>query len=470
MADARGGPPGPEGLPVLGNTLELVREQGDFFERLADYGPVARMRVVGIGEAYVVTDPDLVERVLVSDRDAFEKGELARDRLGDLLGEGLVLSEGDLWRRQRQRIQPAFYRDRVTAYADVMADQSRRLAATLSPGDRIDVEAAMDELALRILVKAMFGSDLDYEGRGVGETVAALQEPGLPRNQPLAYAVPKWVPIPMWRRYNRAAAEMEDLIFEVIAEKRAALSGANADADADADADVDADGDGNPADADLVSMLLSARDESGDRMSEKLVRDELMTFLNAGHETTASALTFAWTLLSDHPSADARLHEELDAVLGGDPPTAADLSDLTYLDRVLTEAMRLYPPVPSVPREASRDVELGGYEVPAGTTVVASQWAIHRDERFYDDPAAFRPERWADGLDDRLPRFAYFPFGGGPRRCIGEQFALLEAKLAVATLAQRYRLERTDDAPVDPAVSVTTRPASEIEVVVRERE
>ena len=461
MADSRGGPPGPAGLPVVGNTLELVREQGDFFERLAEYGPVARMRIVGIGEAYVVTDPAPIERVLVSDRDAFEKGELARDRLGDLLGEGLVLSEGDLWRRQRQRIQPAFYRDRVTAYADVMADQSRRLAATLSPGDRVNVEAAMDELALRILVKSMFGADLDYEGRGVGETVAALQEPGLPRNQPLAYAVPKWVPIPMWRRYNRAAAEMEDLIFEVIEEKRAAL--------ADADGAGAADADGNPADADLVSMLLSARDESGDRMSEKLVRDELMTFLNAGHETTASALTFTWALLSDHPEADARLHGELDAVLGGDPPTAADLPDLTYLDSVLTEAMRLYPPVPSVPREASRDVELGGYEVPAGTTVVASQWAVHRDGRFYDDPAAFRPERWTDGLADRLPRFAYFPFGGGPRRCIGEQFALLEAKLAVATLARRFRLERTDDAPVDPAVSVTTRPASEMEVVVRER-
>jgi cytochrome P450 len=215
-------------------------------------------------------------------------------------------------------------------------------------------------------------------------------------------------------------------------------------------------------------MLLGGTDEDGKTMSDKLVRDELMTFLFAGHETTATALTFTWFLLAQNPAVERRLVTELDAVLGGSQPTFSDLPKLEYTEQVLKEAMRLYPPVPQVPRESTEDVTLDGYHVPEGTTVAPSQWTIHRDDRFWDDPTEFRPERF-DGDSDR-PKFAYFPFGGGPRRCIGQQFAMVEGKLILATLAQQYHLELVSDPNVDLSVSITTRPLDPIEMRVDSRE
>jgi len=440
-------PPTYDGLPVIGNTHQLVREQGGLFEAAASEGDVVRLRILGMGDLYQVSHPDLVERILVSDRERFEKASQSQEDLGELIGQGLILSEGELWERQRQRIQPAFYMDRIADYADTIAAESHDAAGDWQDGAVVDVEDEMKALTLRILVKSIFGADIDYEKRGIRETVQNLQEPGQPAKQPVARMVPRWVPIPMWRRYREGIDEMEELIETFVAAKRAEA----------------ADGDND----DLISMLLAATDDDGEGMSEKLLRDELMTFLFAGHETTATALTFTWYLLSQCPDVEERLVAELDAVLGDRPPEFGDLPDLEYTERVLNEAMRIYPPVPQIPRETTERLELGGYTVPAGATVAPSQWTIHRDERFWDDPMAFRPERFA-GESDR-PEFAYFPFGGGPRRCIGQQFAMVEGKLILATLAQAYSPELVSDPDVDLSVSITTRPVDPIELRVERR-
>jgi cytochrome P450 len=438
-------PPTHDGLPVIGNTHQLVREQGGLYEAAAARGDVVRLRLLGMGDFYLVNDPDLVETVL-TDRDRFRKSTTSQEDLGDLLGRGLVLSEGDLWERQRQRIRPAFYMDRIADYADTMAAAARAAADDWTGSPVVDVEDEMKALTLRILVRSIFGSELDYEERGIRETVERLQEPGQPAKQPIARMVPKWVPIPMWRRYTEGIAEMEAVIEEFVDSRRGEAA----------------------AHDDLISMLLTATDEDGESMPEELVRDELMTFLFAGHETTATALTFAWFLLAQHQRVERTLVAELDEALDGRPPTFEELPDLEYTEQVLREAMRLYPPVPQIPRDTTGPVELGGYALPEGATVAACQWTVHRDGSNWAYPYEFRPERFA-GDDDR-PRFAYFPFGGGPRRCIGKQFAMVEGKLILAALARRYHLELVSDPDVDLSVSITTRPLDPIEARVEPRD
>ncbi|APW96747.1 cytochrome P450 [Halobiforma lacisalsi AJ5] len=441
-------PPTYEGLPVIGNTHQLVRQQDGLFEAAARRGDVVRLRLLGIGDFYQVNRPDLVEQVLVEDRDRFRKATMSQEDLGDLLGQGLVLSEGDLWERQRSRIQPAFYMDRIADYADAMTAAVRDAADDWAGSPVVSVEDEMKALTLRILAESMFGSEIAYEERGIPETVRDLQEPGQPTKQPVARMVPKWVPIPMWRRYKRGIREMEALIEDLVERRRAQ---------------------GLEDRDDLLSRLLTGTDEDGETMSERLLRDELMTFLFAGHETTATALTFTWLLLSQHPSVFDRLTAELDAVLEDEYATFADLSDLEYTEAVLRESMRLYPPVPSIPRETTEELTLGSYALPAGATVAPMQWTIHRDERFWDEPRSFEPERFAGDDGDR-PQFAYFPFGGGPRRCIGQQFALVEGTLILATLARQYRPELVSDPDVDLSVSITTRPLDPIEMRVKPRD
>ena len=438
-------PPAHDGLPLIGNTHQLVREQGGFYEAAAERGDLVRLEILGMGDFYLVNDPELVEEVL-TDRERFRKSSRSREDLGDLLGQGLVLSEGDLWERQRQRVQPAFYVDRIADYAETMVTETRAAADDWTGSPTIDIEDEMKALTLRILTRSIFGSDLDYEDRRIRETVEQLQEPGQPTKQPIARMVPKWIPIPMWRRYVEGVAEMEGVIEEFVRARRGAADERD----------------------DLLSMLLTATDEEGESMSEELLRDELMTFLFAGHETTATALTFTWFLLARHPAVERKLVAELDAVLGSEPPAFADLPDLEYTEQVLREGMRLYPPVPQIPRDTTERVELGGFTVPEGATVAACQWTVHRDGSIWARPHEFRPERF-DG-DGGRPQFAYFPFGGGPRRCVGEQFAMVEGKLILATLAQRYHLDLVSDPDVDLSVSITTRPLDPIEMRVEPRE
>lgn len=440
-------PPTHDGLPVIGNTHQLVTEQGGLFDAAAEQGDVVRLQLLGIGDFYQVNHPALVEQILVNDRERFKKASMSQEDLGDLLGQGLVLSEGDLWERQRERIQPAFYMDRIAEYADTMVAEVQSAADDWHGSPTVNIENEMKGLTLRILIKSMFGSDIEYEERGIRQTVQSLQEPGQPTKQPVARMVPKWVPIPMWQRYKQGIAEMEALIEELVESRRS---------------------EGVGEQDDLLSMLLTGTDQDGKTMSDTLIRDEMMTFLFAGHETTATALTFTWYLLAQHPEVERKLAEEVEDVLDDEHATFGDLPDLEYTEQVLREGMRLYPPVPSIPRETTEALELGGYAIPEGATVAPMQWTIHRDERFWDDPLSFRPERFA-GEDDR-PKFAYFPFGGGPRRCIGQQFALVEGKLILATLAHQYHLDLVSDPDIDLSVSITTRPLDPIEMRAEPRE
>jgi cytochrome P450 len=440
-------PPTHDGLPIIGNTHQLVRQQDGLYEAAAKDGDVVRLDLLGLEDFYQINHPDLVEGILVSDSDRFRKASLMQEDLVELLGQGLILSEGELWERQRERIEPAFYMDRIADYAETMTAAVRGAVDDWADATTVDIEAEMKGLTLRILGKSMFGSELDYEARGLPEIVADLHEPGIPSNQPIAKMVPKWVPIPMWRRYKQGIRDIESLIEEFVEARRAA----------DPDARDD-----------LLSMLLTATDDDGETMSDTLVRDEMMTFLFAGHETTATALTFTWYLLAQNPDVQERLAAELEAVLDDDDATFDDMPDLEYTERVLREGMRIYPPIPSLQRETTEPLTLGGYALPEGATVSPMQWTIHRDERFWDAPLEFRPDRFAD-TDDR-PDFAYFPFGGGSRRCLGQQFAIVEGTLILATLAHNYHLELVSDPDVDLSLSISTRPLDPIEMRVEPRE
>lgn len=426
-------PAGPDGLPILGNTVDFIRNQEKFYNNIADeYEEIIPVTVSGIGEYYLVTSPELVEEMLITERDSFGRSSQIEDLLGELLGDGLLLSEGDFWQKQRSAIQPAFYRDQIATYSDRMVNQAERTVATWEPGETYDIEAEMKDLTLRILTASLFGSDFDYEEWGIREITRNLQAPGRPKKQPVASLVPKWVPIPMWKKYNRALADLESIIEYIITRS------------------------GQLDDDNLISSLL---DED---MTEEQVRDEMMNLLFAGHETTALALTYTWYLLANHPIARGKLHEEVDTVLDGASPEMADLQELTYTKKVVKESLRLYPPIPAVVRESTTSVTLGDYTIPEGSLLHASQWMIHHDEALYANPYEFVPERWTDELEADSPRFAYFPFGGGPKKCIGAKFAMIELQLIVATIAQYYDLHATTNQSLDLSMSVSLFPLTDI--------
>jgi len=351
-------------------------------------------------------------------------------------GNGLLTSDGSLWRQQRRLMQPAFHHRHLLMYGRVMVAHAQRLDDTLHDGEVRDINADMVKLTLGVVVKSLFGADFTRQAEEVGDLMMAVLEAA---NQRLTSAVqiPDWVPTARHLRERRALARMDAMLQDLIRTRRA--SGEDR--------------------GDLLSVLLAAVDEdSGARMSDRQLRDEMMTLFLAGHETTANALTWTWYLLSQHPEVEARLLDELRRVLGGRPPTAEDLPSLPYTEMIVREVLRLYPPASGFAREPIEDIDLGGYQVPKGSLVNAFVYALHRDPRFFDDPESFKPERFAPGWEDRIPRYAYLPFGGGPRVCIGNGFAMMEARLILATMAQRDRWSLEPGQTIVPVQLVTLRP------------
>ncbi|MGB9954417.1 cytochrome P450 [Haloarcula marismortui] len=433
-------------VPFIDNTAAMLRDPLGFYDRAgAHEADVVGYSVAGTTGCFVC-HPDLVEQVLVTDADAYEKGQLLQDTLGQFIGEGLFLLEGEEWQRQRTALQPAFYRERIAAYGDTMTAFADRTATGWRDGQRIDVRPHMQSLTLNILGKTLLDVDIETTADALEPLLDALRERLDPRS--LSAYLPLWVPTGTNRAVNRSLAEFQSTLDDVIAARQREADRAREARD------------------DVLSLLLSLDEATMDR--ERLGH-QLLTFLVAGHDTTALTLTYAWFLLANNPDCQRRLHEELDATLGDRQPTPEDLFDLPYLDAVVNEVLRLYPPAFTVFRQPTEPVTLGGYELSTDAQLTLPQWLVHRDDRWYDAPDAFRPERWNDDLEASLPDYAYYPFGGGPRHCIGMRFARMEAKLALATIAQQYAVEAVTEPPLSLAMQITLSPAEPVEVRLRER-
>jgi cytochrome P450 len=447
MAGKTTRPPGPRGWPLVGIAFEMRKRGLEVLAQAArDYGDIVHIPLAFGQSRILINHPDLIEQILVLQHHKFHKTAMARVATEKILGNGLVNSEGDFWRRQRRLAQPAFQKSRINQYSATMVEHALAHAAKWQGDEECEMGEEMSRLACGIAVKTLFGLDVGPEADRVGKNLTFLMRFQMDRiRSPIR--LPEDFPRPKQRRAQAAFEFLDALVYRIIEERR--VRG----------------GEGN----DLLSRLIAAMDEDGSQMTPKQLRDETMTLFLAGHETTALTLTWTWYLLAQNPAAEARLHEELSRVLGSHAVRPEDLESLPYLDAVIREALRLYPPAYIIGRMAVEPFELGGYSFPAGTTLLMSQWIMQRDPRYFTEPDAFRPERWLDGLAARLPAHAYFPFGGGPRRCIGQGFAMMEAALVAATLARRFRFELIANQHVAPDPLITLRPRGGIRMKIHRR-
>ncbi len=384
--------------------------------------------------AYLIKSPELIEHVLVSNAKNYIKDTTTR-ALSAVMGEGLLTSEGDYWKKRRRLAQPAFHRERVEGYAQVMIDFTERMSQSFQIGSVIDIQGEMNHLTRDIAAKTLFNADVSDPGNAIGDMLSAIvgHFVGAYVRLPLLDKLP----LPANKRFKQALSELDQIIYGIIQQRRE--SGADP--------------------GDLLSMLMNAKDEQGEHFTERQLRDEVMTLFLAGHETTATALTWTFVLLSKAPAVYAALQRELREVLGKDrPPTLSDLPKLRYTEWVVYESMRLCPPAWAIGREATSPDELGGFDIPVGHQIWISQYVAHRDPRYFDHPNEFRPERWDNDFAKKLPRFAYFPFGGGPRICIGNTFALMETILVLASICRRFHIKVLPHRRIRTSTAITYRP------------
>src|SRR6266851_4738119 len=435
MAVSVAAPPGPKlslvasllYRPGFGNPLEF------FTDVARTYGDIASYHIAG-EQLFLVNDPQLIKDILVTHHKNFTKSR-GLERTKRLLGNGLLTSEGAVHLRQRRLMQPAFHRDRIAAYGRTMVEYADRMRTAWTDGATLDVAREMNRLTLSIVGKTLFDADVESQAAEAGEALTGVIESFWMMMLPFADLLER-LPVPKLRRARIARARLDRIIYGMIAERRA--SGRDH--------------------GDLLSMLLAAQDEDDHgMMTDSQVRDEAMTIFLAGHETTANALMWTWYLLSGAPDVASTLHDEVDRVLQGRLPDVADIGSLPYIERVVTESMRLYPPAWLIGRRAIADYPIGPYVAAARSILVMSPYIIQRDARYYAEPERFNPDRWTPEFKASLPKFAYFPFGGGPRQCIGESFAWMELILIVATIAQRWDLRLVPGHPVELQPLITLR-------------
>jgi cytochrome P450 len=443
--------PGPSRMGLLKQASRLLRN--DTATMLMDlrqrYGRIVRLRTPTDGnEAYLLADPKYVQHVLESNQDNYRKAAVYRNELSELFGRGLLTSEGDHWSRQHRIIRPMFRSNSVNSFADLVAEQTdimlERWAEQAERGGSIQLLSEMERVTLLIIGRAMFSTDMETYAEDIAAALDVLRTEFQRQTNSVRPTAPDWMPTPHNRQVSTARDRLNTIVYDLIEQRRG-----NADSYDD-----------------LLSMLMSARDEeTGERMDDEQIRDEIMTFLLAGHETTAAALTWTWYLLARNPTIHEHLHDQITSEglpadvfsLGGDDPS--------YVKQCVQEAMRIYPPVPVFVRETRTSDTIDGYEIPAGSEVLLSQYVVHRDPELWNAPSEFRPERFASGTT--CPRYSYFPFGGGTRICIGRQFALMESQLILSRAVGRFRLD-LQSPTAEPGVNsaVTMVPDEPIEMRV----
>jgi cytochrome P450 len=439
--------PGPKSKAPGDQLIAISRDPLKFMMKVArEYPDVAHFKL-GPQHTFLLSHPDHIQNVLVAHDWNFLKGR-GLQRAKKVLGKGLLTSEGNFHRRQRRLSQPAFHRQRIASYAQTMAEYAVRRREQWKEGETRDIAQEMMSLTLAIVAKTLFDADLETEAKEIGRALGEVLEMFSTFSSPLTDVLDK-LPLPKNRRVEQAKMRLDETIYRIIEERR-----------------------GDDRDrGDLLSMLMLAQDTEEDSggMSDEQLRDEVMTLFLAGHETTANALTWTWYLLSQHSEIEARMHAEIDSTLQGKLPTVDDVERLTYTEMVLTESMRLYPPVWVMGRRAVSGYKVGKYYVPAKSIILLSQYVMHHDERYYPEPEKFDPERWTPEARAARPKYAYFPFGGGPRMCIGEQFAWMESILIIATLAQRWKLRLVPGHPVKLQPLITLRPKHGMKMTIEKR-
>ncbi len=434
-------PPSPDGLPIIGNGLAFSRDPVGAMESWAAHGDLVRLRFMG-EFMYLVAHPELIKRILVEYQHVFTIGPRQRETFAGVEDEAMTTATGDRWSRPRRAAHPAFTRERIAGYGDRMAAVTARFVDEWADGERFDLHAEMRRLTVQILGETLLNEDLRGREDVVIDAADALVD--RPNFRRPGRMLPDWVPTPTDRRFRRTVRRLDDLVDDLVEDRSAAATDAHGD----------------------VCAVLLAAPREGD-LTLAGGRGNLVAFLLAGHESPSGALTRVWYLLSDRPDVRDALRAEYDRVVDGDRPTVEDYESLEYTRRVIAETLRLYPPTTGINRQATEPVTLDGYDLPAGSRFLIPQWVPHRDERFWDDPETFDPDRW--GRDEDRPEYAYFPFSGGPRGCIGDDFARQELTLALATTVGRVDLDVTADGPLRFVPPVQLRPATEMAAEVRRR-
>jgi cytochrome P450 len=429
-------PPGPKGSLLGGNLSDLLRERIGFLNRCArEYGDFVSLRF-GLRRFLLINDPQAIEFVLAIGSRNFRK-HFGVQINPLLFGQGLLTSEGNLWLRQRRSAHPTLRHESLVNFDNVITQHAAQVIGRWQDHARIDLFAEMTRLTLGIAGKVFFDADLSDKANEVMSALEVTERDFVARFRG-TIPMPYFVPTPANRRFRKAVSHLDTIVDNLLGSFFR----------------------GRSQNGTLFPLFAERYQSTTDRRSVSAQRrDEAKTFLVAGHETTALALTFILVLLAQHPEAQARLVEELRRVLCDRVATAADLPEMHYMQAVIREALRLHPPAYVIARQALRTCTLGGYRIPAGTAIIMSQWVTHRDPRYFDRPEEFRPERWENGFAERLPRCAYFPFGAGPRRCIGESFALIEIPLVLATILQRFFVRLVPHQDIDFRPSFTLRPA-----------
>jgi cytochrome P450 len=443
--------PGPHGYPLVGVLPKILKNPLEFLaQSMLDYREVMRLDL-GLASVYLVNHPDLIEQVLKNQHQGYEKGSMW-EPIKRLIGEGLPVAEGDQWLKQRRLMQPAFHQQRLVQMVDTMnaavSEGTQHWAKLAETGEQIDILEEMLRIGLNLILKTMFTTSITKEEADlVGEKFTLIAR--LVMYRMWTFFLPVSLPRPGDKRFQEGVNALDEVVYRIIQRRRD--SGENT--------------------GDLLSMLMFSQDQdTGEFMTNKQLRDELITVMTAGHETVAIALGWTWYLLSQNADVEARLYKEVSSVLNGRPAaTMQDLPKMPYAKMVLEEAMRLYPPVWPIPRVAVKNDQLGAYHIPAGSMVVVSPYVVHRNPDFWPNPEKFDPERFTPDLVANRPRYAYLPFGGGQRICIGNNFAMMQAQLALAMLVQQYQFKLRPGHPVVPAASATTKPRYGLPMIITKR-